>query len=56
MKIEIYQNAVEAKARYEIEQLMKIGGEKKVWRGQIRWILGKEDGVLKILSLDYQHQ
>jgi curved DNA-binding protein CbpA len=56
MKIETYQNAIEARARYEIEQILKIGGEKKVWRGQICWVLGKENGALKILSLDYQHQ
>jgi len=56
MKIEIYQNAVEVKARYEIEQILKMGGEKKVWRGNVRWVLDKENGVLKIISLDYQHQ
>ncbi len=56
MKIEIYQNAVEVKARYEIEQISKMGGEKKAWRGNVRWVLGKENGVLKIISLDYQHQ
>jgi hypothetical protein len=33
-----------------------MGGKNKVWRGQILWILGKENGVLKIISLDYQHQ
>jgi hypothetical protein len=31
-----------------------MGGEKKVWRGQVRWVLNKENGVLKIVSLDYQ--
>ena len=56
MKIEIYQNAIDVKARYEIEQILKIGGEKKVWRGQICWVLGKENGALKIFTLDYQHQ
>lgn len=56
MKIEIYQNVVEVRAHYEIEQILKMGGKKKVWRGQIQWILGKENGVLKIISLDYQHQ
>ena len=56
MKIEIYQNVVEARAHYEIEQILKMGGKKKAWRGQIQWILGKENGVLKIISLDYQHQ
>ena len=54
MKIEIYQNAVEVKARYEIEQIPKAGGEREVWRGPIRWVLSKEDGKLKILSVDYK--
>ena len=55
-KVEIYENAVEVKARYEIEQLVKKGGGKKVWRGRIRWVLIREDGILKIVSLDYQHE
>jgi hypothetical protein len=33
-----------------------MGGEKKVWRGNVHWVLGKENGALKIISLDYQHQ
>jgi type II secretory pathway predicted ATPase ExeA len=56
MKIEIYQNSLEVKARYELDQILRKGGEKKVWRGNIRWVLGKEDGVPKILSLDYQQE
>jgi hypothetical protein len=55
-KIEIYENAVEVKARYEIEQIVKRSGEGKVWRGRIRWVLIKEDGILKILSIDYKHE
>jgi hypothetical protein len=55
MKIEIYQNAAEVKARYEIVQTMKTEGWERVWRGNIRWVLGKENGALKILSLDYQN-
>ena len=54
-KIEIYQNAVEVKARYMIDQVLKERSEKKVWRGSIRWVLIKEEGALKILSLDYHH-
>jgi curved DNA-binding protein CbpA len=54
VSIEIYQNAVEVKARYKVDQTLKKGGEKKVWKGSIRWVLVKEDGVLKILLLDYQ--
>ena len=56
MQVKPYPNGLELKARYELNQISKGGGEKKVWRGQARWILVKEDGALKILSLDYQHQ
>ncbi|HUL30434.1 MAG TPA: hypothetical protein VLZ03_08270, partial [Thermodesulfobacteriota bacterium] len=56
MKIEIYQNAVEVKARYMIDQILKERGEKRVWKGSIRWVLTKEEGTLKILSLDYHHE
>jgi hypothetical protein len=55
MKIEIYQNAVEVKARYSVDQVLKEGGEKKVWRGDAHWILAKEEGKLQILWLDYQY-
>ncbi len=55
-KIEIYQNGAEVKARYEINQILRKEGEKKVWKGNIRLALVKEDGALKILSLDYQPQ
>jgi len=55
-KIEIHQNSAEVKARYEVDQRLKKGGQKKVWRGHIRWILAREEGVFKIISLDYQHQ
>lgn len=55
-RVEIYDNAVEIKARYEVEQLMKLSGETKFLRGSIRWVLIKEDGILKILSLDYKHE
>jgi hypothetical protein len=56
IKIEIYQNGVEVKARYELVQMVKKSGDKRIWRGDIRWSLIKEEGVLKILSLDYQPQ
>jgi len=55
MKIEIYQNAVEIRARYSVNQVLKEGGEKKVWKGNARWVLAKEEGKLQILSFDYQH-
>jgi curved DNA-binding protein CbpA len=55
-KMEIYENGAEVRARYELEQILIKSGEKKVWRGTIRWVLVKEDGILKIISLDYQHE
>ncbi len=55
MKVEIYQNAIEVKARYEIDQLLKNKRERKAWRGRISWVLGREDGALKIISIDYRH-
>ena len=55
MKIEIYQNAVEARARYSVNQVLKEGGEKRFWKGEARWILVKEDEKLQILSVDYQY-
>jgi len=56
MKIEISQEGIEVRAEYVINQILKREGERKVWYGQIRWTLGRENGVLKILSLDYQYQ
>jgi curved DNA-binding protein CbpA len=56
MKIEIYQNGVEVKASYEVDQILKKGGEKKIWMGHIQWTLIKEGGGIKIISLNYQHQ
>jgi ketosteroid isomerase-like protein len=55
MKIEIYQNAVEVRARYSVNQVLREGGEKKFWKGDARWILTKEDEKLQILSVDYQY-
>ena len=56
MKIEIYQNAAEVKARYSVNQVLKKGEEKKVLKGSGRWVLIREDGTLKILSIDYRHE
>jgi hypothetical protein len=56
MKTEIYQNRVEVKARFRIDQALKKPKQEKVWIGNIRWVLGREDGALKILSLDYQNE
>ncbi len=54
VKKEIYENGVEIKAHYELVQLLK-DGEKKRWKGRIRWLLVKEDGAIKILFLDFQN-
>jgi curved DNA-binding protein CbpA len=56
MQVEPNPNGLEVKARYELNQVLKAGGDKKVWRGQIRWVLVREEEGFKILSLDYQHQ
>lgn len=55
LKVEIYQNGVDVKARYEVEQTLRKDGERKIWKGNIQWMLIKEDGVLKIISLNYKH-
>jgi hypothetical protein len=56
MKIEIYQNAVEVKARFRVDQTLKESGKDKVWQGNVRWGLVMEEGNLKISSLDYQNE
>jgi len=55
-RIEIYQNAVHVKARYIVNQRLKKGKENKVWRGDISWILVRENGALRIRYLDYKQQ
>ncbi len=56
LRYEIYQNGVEAKARYTIHQKVLRGEKGREWTGRIRWVLTKEDGVLKIISLNFQHE
>jgi curved DNA-binding protein CbpA len=56
MKIEIYQNVVEVKARYKLDQVLEKQGSEKIWRGDIRWVLIREEGALKIISLDYRNE
>jgi curved DNA-binding protein CbpA len=53
-KIEIHQNAIVVKARYEIQQTLRK--EKKAWQGRVEWILVKEEGGLRIASLNYQNE
>ena len=54
--IDIYQNAVEVTARYEVDQILKKKGNKKLWTGHIRWILVREDGKLRIRFIDFRPQ
>lgn len=56
MKTEIYQNRIEVKARFRVDQTLKKSRQEKVWNGNIRWVLGREGGALKIVSLDYQNE
>jgi len=53
--IEFYQNAVEVRARYRIDQTLKKGGTTRAVTGQIRWVLARENGILKILYLDFRN-
>jgi len=55
-KIEIYQNGVEVKGRFRVDQILKKRGKKRVLRGDIRWILVRENDALKISLLDYGQQ
>ncbi len=55
-RIEVYQNAVQARARYKVDQILKRGGDRRAWRGDLRLVLVKENGSLKVVSLDYRHQ
>jgi hypothetical protein len=56
LKIEVYENGAEAKAQFQVEQVLRAGGEIRIWEGSIRWVLHKENGALRIISLDYQNQ
>jgi curved DNA-binding protein CbpA len=56
MKIDISQYRVDVKARFRVDQKLKMDGEEKVWQGSIRWVLVKEEGRLKISSLDYKNE
>ena len=56
LKIEVYENGAEAKAQFQVDQVLRAGGERKIWKGSIRWVLHRENGALRIVSLDYQNQ
>jgi curved DNA-binding protein CbpA len=55
-KIEPRQNNVEVRGQYQLEGVVAKGEKKQNWKGQIRWVLVRENGALKILSLDYEPQ
>jgi len=54
--IEPKQDRVEVKAQYELDGIVAKGRKPQNWKGQIRWVLIRENGALKIISLDYQPQ
>ena len=54
--IEAKQDRLEVKAQYALEGIVAKGRKMQTWKGQARWVLIKEDGALKVLSLDYQPQ
>jgi len=56
MKIDIYQNAVEAWGHYKIVEKGEKGRIKVVWAGNVRWILVRENGALRIRFLDFNPQ
>jgi hypothetical protein len=55
IKISISGSEAEAMVRYQVIQRLKKLAEEKLWKGNIRWVLVKEDGVLRIITLDYQN-
>jgi hypothetical protein len=55
IKVSINESEAEAMVRYQVIQRLKKRGEEKLWRGNIRWVLVKEEGVLRIITLNYQN-
>ena len=55
-EIKPQQNSVEVRGQYALEGVLMDGRKKKNWKGQVRWVLVREGGALKVLSLDYQPQ
>jgi hypothetical protein len=53
-EIEPKQDRLEVKAQYELEGIVTKGRRLQTWKGQIQWVLVRERGGLKILSLDFQ--
>ena len=55
-EIKPQQNSVEVRGQYALEGVLMDGRKQLNWKGQVRWVLVREGGGLKILSLDYQPQ
>ena len=55
-EIKPQQNSVEVRGQYALEGVLLNGRKKQNRKGQVRWVLVREDGDLKIVSLDYQPQ
>jgi hypothetical protein len=53
-KIEISTREAKVRGTYLIEQETK-SGEIKMWRGSIEWTLVREQGALKVRTLQYEH-
>jgi hypothetical protein len=51
---------VEVHGRYTVVQIGKKGGKKggkkRVWKGDIYWVLVRENGALKVRFLDFRPQ
>lgn len=51
-----YESAALVEARYQVDQILNKKGKKKVWTGDVRWTLVRENGAPKILCLDFKSQ
>jgi len=49
-------NSTEVRGQYQLDGVLMDSRKKVNWKGQIRWVLVREDGEIKILSLDFQPQ
>ncbi len=56
VKINMDPHRVEVRARFHVDQRLKKGEVEKIWKGNIHWVLVKEDGVFKIVALNYQYE
>ena len=51
--IQTYAKSAFVQGRYEILQAFKKGGKARLMRGDIQWLLVREDGSLKIREINY---